>query len=418
VLHLQDLTPSEVLAALRDAPGVAAVFDALSDETGVHAVGGAVRDVLLGHRPSEVDLVVTGDATDLARRLAGRVGGRLRVHERFKTATLELGGAHLDLASTRRERYPRPGALPEVELGATLSEDLDRRDFTINAIAVSLAGSELTAHPRALADLRARSLRVLHPGSFRDDPTRLIRLCRYGGRLGFDIEPSTRELLHAALEGRALETVSGERIGRELRLAAAEPQPATMRILAATGILAAILGDVLDDWSALAAALELCPPDGRCDLLVLAAAGVAQAPVELAERLRQLAFAREEADTIVRVAGAAPVLAHDLDALAQASPSRVVARLAREPVEAVALAGALSRSPQAAATAERYLGELRRVRSELSGHDLRRAGLRGPEVGRGLEAALSVALDSPGAGREEQLAAALAAAGRSPEAAG
>jgi tRNA nucleotidyltransferase (CCA-adding enzyme) len=409
---MMPVLPDDVLTELRQLPAAARVFDALAAEPGVHAVGGAVRDVLLGRRPSELDLVVVGDAAALARRVGDRLGGRLRVHERFKTATLELDGAKFDFASTRHEHYPRPGALPEVTLGATLSEDLARRDFTVNAIAVSLAGGELTTHPEALDDLGARVLRVLHPASFEDDPTRLIRLARYAGRLGLAIERSTAILAEAALTADALATVSGERVGRELRLATAEPQPETLAVLAATGIASAVLGDVDVEEELLADALSLCPADGRADLLALAAVVRQQDDRVLAERLRRLAFTREEADRVVRVAGSASELAHRLRALADAGASDVWFVLSREPVEAVALAGALSGSPEGAALVRRFFGELRHVRSELSGHDLERAGLRGPEIGRGLAAARAAALDRPGAGREEQLAAALAAAGR------
>ena len=406
---MPEVSPIEALRAL---PRVAAVFEALADAQDVHVVGGAVRDVLLGRRPSEVDFVVVGDATVLAREVGERTGGRVRVHERFKTATLDSDGAHFDFASARRERYPRPGALPEVELGATLPEDLGRRDFTVNAIAVTLADGSMTAHPQALGDLHARILRVLHPASFQDDPTRLIRLCRYAGRLDLGIEESTAQLMAAALQDGVLETVSGERIGRELRLAAAEPQPETLRVLVATGVASAVLGESRLDEEVLAGALAACPQDGRADLLALASLVGEHDESALAERLRRLTFTREEGDRVVRIAGAAPRLARELTGLHAAAPSRVWELLSGEPVEGVALAGALSRSPAAAAAAERFLGELRHVRSVVSGHDLERAGLRGPQIARGLAAARATVLDHPAAGREEQLAAALAQAGR------
>ena len=412
---MRDLNSIEALRAL---PRAAEVFDALADRPDVHAVGGAVRDVRLGRRPSEVDLVVVGDATALARDLAERLHGRVRVHERFKTATLELGSTHFDFASARREFYARPGALPEVELGASLAEDLERRDFTVNAIAVALADGHVMAHPRALEDLDARVLRVLHPASFQDDPTRMLRLARYAGRLSLAVEESTARLVRAALESGALETVSGERIGRELRLVAAEPQPQTLAVLVATGVAVAVLGEVEYDEEVLGRALAICPPDGRRDLLALATLVAGQDSSVLAARLRVLAFAREEAERVVRVAVFAPRLALELREAAGAAPSRVWELLERQPVEAVALAGALSGSPAALATAERFLTDFRHVRPLLSGTDLKDAGLRGPEVGRGLQAARAIALDAPGAGRQEQLAAALAAVGRRPGAVG
>src|ERR1700754_5123972 len=158
---------------------------ALAGEDAVSVVGGAVRDVLVDRVPHELDFVVEGDAVAVARRAAKRLGGRVVVHDRFGTATVEAPEATFDLAGARRESYERPGALPAVELGAPLDEDLARRDFTVTAIALHLADGELTFHAGAREDLGARRLRVLHDASFRDAPTRLLRLARYAARLGF-----------------------------------------------------------------------------------------------------------------------------------------------------------------------------------------------------------------------------------------
>ena len=130
-----------------------------------------------------------------------------------------LGDCAIDLARARRERYLRPGALPEVE-PASLDEDLRRRDVTVNAMALGLDG-ELITVPGAVEDLAGGILRVLHDRSFADDPTRLWRVARYAARLGFAVEPRTRALAHAADPS----TVSGDRLGAELRLALREPDP-------------------------------------------------------------------------------------------------------------------------------------------------------------------------------------------------
>ena len=174
------------------------MLPAVGGEPGVHAVGGAVRDVLLGRTPRELDLVVEGDAVEVARRAAERTGGTLTVHDRFGTATVQADGFAFDLAGARRERYPRPGALPEVELGATLRDDLERRDFTVNAMAIGLADGALTTWAGARDDLAAGVLRVLHAGSFVDDPTRMLRLVRYAARLGFRPDPQTDALIDPA----------------------------------------------------------------------------------------------------------------------------------------------------------------------------------------------------------------------------
>src|SRR4051794_25474011 len=216
------------LVNVRERLGRPAAVTALEGEEAVYVVGGAVRDVLLGRTPHELDFVVEGDAVAVARRAAERLGGRVTVHERFGTATVQASDATFDLAGARRERYERPGALPDVELGASLAEDLARRDFTVNAIALHLADGELIYRDGAREDLEAGVLRVLHDGSFRDDPTRLLRLARYAARLAFSGEPRTDQLAAEAVAGGALDTVTGSRLGAELRLLLGEPQPAAM----------------------------------------------------------------------------------------------------------------------------------------------------------------------------------------------
>ena len=181
-----------------------------------------------------------------------------------------------DIARARRETYAHPGALPDVA-PAPLAEDLERRDFTVNAIALALAGDragELTSVPPALEDLDARRLRVLHDQSFIDDPTRLLRLVRYATRLGFEIEPHTRALADRAIAGGALRTVSGPRVGAELRLLAREPDP--VRALAGLGELgldgAIHPGFGLEDADLARRALALLPDGGRRDRIALAVA--------------------------------------------------------------------------------------------------------------------------------------------------
>lgn len=188
-------------------------FEALRDQPHVYLVGGAVRDELLGRTPNEYDFVVEGDAIAVARRAAERLQGELTTHERFGTATVRTGEGSFDLTSARTETYAHPGALPTVTLGASIEQDLARRDFTINAIARGLDGREV-AFPGAHEDLRAGVLRVLHARSFVDDPTRMLRLIRYATRFGFQADPATAELVDLDL----LETVSQDRVNREIRL--------------------------------------------------------------------------------------------------------------------------------------------------------------------------------------------------------
>src|SRR5207248_1818743 len=173
----------------------------------------------------EIDLAVEGDPDPLLAAL----GGADVEHERFGTATVD----GVDVVRARAERYPQPGALPEVRPG-TIDDDLQRRDFSVNAIAVALDGAEVRAVDHAGEDLDARRLRVLHDDSFRDDPTRLWRLARYAARLRFAIEERTLQLASEAVADGALMTVSGVRMGNELRLALREPDPVAALVEAAS----------------------------------------------------------------------------------------------------------------------------------------------------------------------------------------
>ena len=202
------------------APILRAVFEE-SKKRGapLYAVGGCVRDWLLGLETKDLDLVGERDPGPIARFVARRWGGKAEIFERFGTARVLLrGGLRLDLARAREESYPEPAALPEVRPG-TLRSDLVRRDFTINAMAASLSergfGELFDPHGGA-ADLRRKVLRVLHPGSFRDDPTRMFRAARFACRFSFDLDESTETHRRAAVEAGLVRLLSRERLRGEL----------------------------------------------------------------------------------------------------------------------------------------------------------------------------------------------------------
>ena len=368
---------------LRAAPGADIVLAALAGEPGVHVVGGAVRDALRGKVPRELDLVVEGDALAVAAQAAERVGGTLTVHERFGTATISAQGFTFDLAGARRERYPRPGALPEVELGATLSEDLARRDFSVNAIAVSLADGALTAWPGAREDLDAGVLRVLHERSFVDDPTRMLRLVRYAARLDFTPDPATEALIDPA----RFATVSGDRLGNELRLLLNEPRVA-LSLLDRYGMGRALLGEGFRaTWLA-----------ERAGTGLLALAACCTEIKALADRLDQLGFSRQDRDVVVAAASGFERLHGTLDG----SDAELWRLLRRERVETVQLLAAAG-DPGA----RRWLDHVRHRKLSISGDDLIAAGLTGAAVGEGLSRAMVAMLDGRAPDRSSQLAAAL-----------
>ncbi|WP_272477787.1 hypothetical protein [Baekduia alba] len=404
------MRPDEALEALRAAPCGAWALRVLSEHRNAWVVGGAVRDALLGRTPGEIDVVVEGDPEPVARAL----GEVVAFHERFCTFDVVApDGSLVDVVMARDERYELPGALPEVRASG-LEDDLLRRDFTINAVALDATG-ELAAAPAALDDLAAGRLRVLHAASFRDDPTRLWRLVRYAVRLGFAPEPATDRLAFEAVQRGALATVSGDRLGAELRLALGEPDP--LAALHAAQNLGLVEGLTLDP-RLVADALALLPPAPRAVRALLgggpqpatAATRLAPTPVPPRRDLTLLGavipdggwaepwgFTAAERRILDRCAALAPI--------APARPSAVVAALKGEPIEAVAVAGARGD----AETAQRFVDVWRHVRLAIDGNDLIAAGLpEGPELGRRLAATLARRLDGElGDDRDAQMAAAL-----------
>ncbi len=389
-------------------PAARPLLAAIGELSGLNLVGGAVRDLILGDQaPPDLDLVIEADPAEVVAGL----GARSRAYDRFGTCTFRLDGFRYDLARARRETYVRPGALPTVA-PASLAVDLQRRDFTVNAAALGLAGPQagmLSTVTATLPDLDRRVLRVLHDSSFLDDPTRLLRLARYASRLGFAIEPHTRRLADQALAAGALGTVSGPRLGAELRLLVHEPDPVSALIaLRALGLDAAPApGFGLRDEQLARRGLALLGSDGDPGVLVLAAASIDASPDQLARRLDELAFGAGERDAIVAAASGSRQLAA---ALARAQrPSQIAAAVGSAGPETVALAGAVDGER----AAHEWLAELRHVQLEIDGHDLLAAGVApGPAVGLGLRAALDARLDGRAPDRESQLAEARGAAAR------
>ncbi len=194
-----------------------------------YAVGGCVRDWVLGMtKTPDVDVAVEGDGPALAQVVAAALTATLTVHAAFGTATLLLRqGAvrRLDVATCRREVYAKPAAYPRVEPG-TLREDLARRDFTINAMAVSMGPGrmgQLVDPFGGVRDLRAKRLRVLHPGSFRDDPSRILRGVRFAERFGLSWERQTHRALREALAQGALGWLNAGRLRKEFTAMLNEP---------------------------------------------------------------------------------------------------------------------------------------------------------------------------------------------------
>lgn len=362
-------------------------------------VGGGVRDLLLGERSVDLDLAVEGDAPAVAREVADRVGGEAVVHDRFGTATVRAGELTVDLASTRRETYERPGALPTVE-PAGLEEDLRRRDFTVNAAAIALTGDragELRDPHGGAADLEAGTIRVLHDQSFIDDPTRLLRAVRYEARLEFAMDHATELLAREAAEAGALDTVSGARVRDELMdlLAAPEASSAVER-MGRLGIAKA-LDPALRADGGLVAAAQVGGAETGADPALSALAALCSGGA--AGVVARLALPAGERDRVVRAAERGRALAAEL--AAPLRPSQLHGLLAGEPPEALALALAFG------APGESVLGfvcGLRHTRLEIGGDDLLAEGVpESPAIGEALAETLRRKLDGEVAGRDQEL---------------
>lgn len=225
----------------------------------IYAAGGIVRDLLLGMDCSDIDLVVEGDGIELARKLGSDFSGRVRVHPKFFTATVYFpDGRQVDVATARVEFYQYPAAMPQIET-SSLHQDLYRRDFTINAMAVSLNRDDFGSIVDFFGgreDLEQGLLRVLHNLSFVEDPTRILRGIRFEKRYNISLEPQTLKLVKEAVSSNMLARVSRERVWEELKYILLEPRPsyalARLEELELweslfTGVAYSEIRDVLDD---------------------------------------------------------------------------------------------------------------------------------------------------------------------------
>ncbi|MGN6201022.1 MAG: CCA tRNA nucleotidyltransferase [Solirubrobacterales bacterium] len=337
----------------------------------VYLVGGAVRDLLLGRQRADIDLMVEGDATDLAAEL----GGANSEHDRFGTVKVDVDGHEVDIVGARTESYERPGALPTVTPAESIEEDLARRDFTINAMAIPLQGEPRLIDPYGgRRDLEQGLLRVLHDRSFVDDPTRAIRAARYASRFGFQLTPETEELLRQT----DLTTVSADRRRAELeRLAAEETACAGFELIGEWGLI------------------DLRP--GGIELM---------RAVDSLLRTPHWAEAVPRERSLVAAALGPPGAEEVLASMWMPKPGEgVEVAERRDPVELI-LARAMG-----ADWLDNYLTAWRRIELEIDGDDLIAAGVeQGPAIGRGLRAARHKKLEGEIHSREEELATALAAA--------
>jgi tRNA nucleotidyltransferase (CCA-adding enzyme) len=336
-----------------------------------YVVGGSLRDTLLGRMPVDWDL-----ATDALPEQTLELFPDAVYENRFGTVVVRRRRREYAITTFRTDHdyadFRRPH---RVEFGTSLDADLARRDFTINAMAVPLAEPGRLIDPRGgLADLRQGLLRILHDGSFVDDPTRALRAARYAARLGLSVEEATLGLLRRT----NLATVSADRVQAELRRLAGERD-------ARQGF------ELLDEWGVLS-----LPPQAR-ELIDAVSRLVAS---------EQWGEVANPADAILAAARGATEEARELARRSPGKASEAVRAARGHSGTDLALARALG-----AEWLDRYVSQWRDVRPSISGEDLLAAGVpQGPAVGRGLEAALEARLDGLASTRDGELEIALAAA--------
>jgi len=391
----------------------------------VWLVGGSVRDLLLDTPLQDLDVVVEGDITGLSGAMVAALGGRVEPHQDFGTATLSLpDGIRIDLAQARAESYPRPGALPQVVPGS-LHRDLRRRDFTINAMAMSLdpqTRGRLVDPFGGQADLKRRTLRVLHGLSFHDDPTRAFRAARFAARFDLVLAPGTRELMRQALAAGSFTQLSRERLGacitRILRERVAIRAVGLARDWGLLGLVHPALATdhellprlqaVREAWVALELVEGERAPDPSAALWIAVGYELTRTSREERARLRAqgVGTSRQWVSGPARVRKALRRLAR---APQRSHQARVLKGL--EPAELVCVLGV--GGPESEGALQWWIRHGRHIKPALSGHDLIAAGFEaGPGVGDALQRVMDCAWN--GGGPEDQWRAAREAGGPRP----
>lgn len=419
---LEERLPGRILEQLRR---IGEISDQL--RLPAYVVGGFVRDALLGVANLDIDVMVENEGIEVARTLAGEWGARLVTHERFGTAVVVLPeGQKIDFATARTEFYKFPAALPEVEF-SSIQEDLYRRDFTINAMAVQLNPSnfgELLDFFDGRADLEAKVVRVLHNLSFVEDPTRIIRAVRFEQRHGFQMDRQTESLISQAVDIEIFSRLTRERMRDEFILLLGEPNPiSAIHRMAHLDILKHVSGGPTSHprlrFDAGIHELlhrvreELRIFDERCrseritrwilyflpllDGLGLNDVKTVSQDMKLGDRIGQV------------VASATLDLPQVLGRLEENPPPSVARRLLLPiPLEVALYAAAKAAKDTSRQVLRQYLYEWRDTRADITGRKLIERGMApGPELGRALTAALEAKLDGRATTQDEQMQIAL-----------
>ncbi len=359
-----------------------------SNGVALYLVGGMVRDILLSIQYTDPDLCMEGESTDFVELLSQELTGNVIAQSDFGNAKIELNGTIVDFAIARKEKYQYKGALPEVEKG-TIIEDLSRRDFSINSMAVSMNlrnYGELIDQNNGRLDLENRVIRALHPDSFLDDPTGLLRAARYAARLGFTLDIETKEWMTNSLN--ILKDISGDRIRHEIEHILGENQAVNILSLAEQlGILDSIYPSLRIPFKLGKSAAEF--GDHR-DIALLSMLAYSLPPGHSKSFIRRLNLGRHWAKIVTdshRVLGLIRELSSDL------SSSEIHALLSDLHDTAICV-GSLYTEPPVSDRLKLYIEKLRDIKISLDGQDLLNMGVpQGALVGTILNELLVAKLD-------------------------
>jgi tRNA nucleotidyltransferase (CCA-adding enzyme) len=371
----------------------------------LYLVGGAVRDLLLERETFDLDLTVDGDAIALAQLLANTTQGRLTVHARFRTASLRWKEWRIDLATIRSETYDRPGALPRVKPGS-LADDLFRRDFTINAMAIQLSPGrygELVDLYGSQNDLEQGLIRILHEKSFTDDATRIWRALRYEQRLGFQIGPKTLGLLKRDMA--MLDAISGDRTRHELELILKETYPEKVFLRAEELQVLSKLqpGLKASNWLSerFEQARQVSSPTPPPASLYMALLTYTLSVEQLEQMIARLKLSRQ----LSQVLRDTCQLRTDIETLAapDLKPSRIYEVLHGYSPAAITAASIATDSPEASRNIHEYLVRLRYIKPVLTGENLKNMGLApGPRISETLDRLRAARQDGEVSNRQEE----------------
>ncbi|MDD5449743.1 MAG: CCA tRNA nucleotidyltransferase [Candidatus Omnitrophica bacterium] len=377
--------------------------EAVARENGAAAylVGGPVRDLLLNRGNLDLDVVIEGDAAQIAKSLVDKKGGTFVVHKRFGTATVTLkNGIKIDLATARKEYYGRPAALPTVEF-STVIEDLYRRDFTINAMAIDISKKQfgrLLDFFGGEKDLAGKKIRVIHDQSFIDDPTRILRAVRFEQRLGFKIEDHTEGLIKASVKRRMLEATGKERLRDELILMLKENEPGRMikrlQALAGLGFIHPKLRFTKKSEVFFNEIKKMETKGSEPWLIYLTALLDGLSLKEAADVARQFVFKKNEQERLLEFKKESAGIIKLLKTKGKIPLSRLRRHLEPISLETLLAIMVKGRSRLVNKRISIFLSECKGVALKMSGEDLKKMGLpAGPRFKRILDAVLDAKLD-------------------------